>query len=175
MRIPFEEGPYFLFKNSFPIIAKNFLQTLTLFYSYDWIKDKVYFNINLQLSVFNRYSEMPYFPIKMVNAFISTYLATIISYPMAVVTKEMVLNIYYNYYRLIYGLNQKMVYVLMMEIIDLLQVTFGKNNKYSRYARNYNNYFPGMLKNYASRTFPSMFCAVWLADSFGCFSYWNID
>lgn len=41
MRIPFEEGPYFLFKNSFPIIAKNFLQTLTLFYSYDWIKDKV--------------------------------------------------------------------------------------------------------------------------------------
>lgn len=37
---------------------------------------------------------MPYFPIKFVNAFISTYLATILSYPMAVVTKEMVLNIY---------------------------------------------------------------------------------
>lgn len=41
LRIPFEEGPYYLFKNSFPIFGRNFLQTLTLFYSFDWMKDKV--------------------------------------------------------------------------------------------------------------------------------------
>jgi solute carrier family 25 oxoglutarate transporter 11 len=40
-RIPFEEGPYYLFKNTFPFIARNFFQTLTLFYSYDWLKDKL--------------------------------------------------------------------------------------------------------------------------------------
>jgi hypothetical protein len=39
-RIPFEEGPYYLFRNSFPFVARNFIQTLTMFYSYDWLKDK---------------------------------------------------------------------------------------------------------------------------------------
>jgi len=40
-RIPFEEGPYFLFKNCFPFLMRNFFQTGTLFYSYDWLKDKL--------------------------------------------------------------------------------------------------------------------------------------
>jgi len=43
VRIPFEEGPYFLFKNSFPLIMRNFMQTLTLFYTYDFLKDKLSF------------------------------------------------------------------------------------------------------------------------------------
>jgi solute carrier family 25 oxoglutarate transporter 11 len=41
MRIPFEEGPYYLFKNTFPIIMRNFMSTFTLFYMYDWLKDKM--------------------------------------------------------------------------------------------------------------------------------------
>lgn len=54
--------------------------------------------------------------------------------------------------------------------------TSGKGGlEWTRYARFLNNYYPGMLKNYASRTFPMMFSAVWLADSFGVFSYWNVD
>ncbi len=40
-RIPFEEGPYFLFKNCFPLLMKNFFQTLTLMYTYDYLKDKL--------------------------------------------------------------------------------------------------------------------------------------
>lgn len=40
VRIPFEEGPYFLFKNSFPLILRNFFQTYTLFFAYDFLVDK---------------------------------------------------------------------------------------------------------------------------------------
>lgn len=43
VRIPFEEGPYFLLKNSAPMIIRNFFQTLTLFYMYDFLKDKASF------------------------------------------------------------------------------------------------------------------------------------
>lgn len=39
-RIPFEEGPYYLFKNSAPIYVKNFLSSLTMFYLFDFLKDK---------------------------------------------------------------------------------------------------------------------------------------
>lgn len=38
--IPFQEGPYFLFKNTFPFMARNFFQTATAFYAYDYLKDK---------------------------------------------------------------------------------------------------------------------------------------
>jgi solute carrier family 25 oxoglutarate transporter 11 len=40
-RIPFEEGTYYLFKNTFPFIARNFFQTLTMLFAYDYLKDKL--------------------------------------------------------------------------------------------------------------------------------------
>lgn len=46
---------------------------------------------------------------------------------------------------------------------------------YFRYGRNLNNYFPGMLRNYASRHFLPMFITLWSADSLGLFAYWKID
>lgn len=39
-RIPFEEGPYYLFKNCFPFLMRNFFQTATMYYTYDFLKDK---------------------------------------------------------------------------------------------------------------------------------------
>jgi hypothetical protein len=81
-RIPFEEGPYWLFKNSFPIFLKNFFGTLTLFFTFDFLKDK--------LSFMWRVSEIPYFPVKIFMLTFSTYFACIFSYPWAVTIKEMV-------------------------------------------------------------------------------------
>lgn len=70
-----------MFKNSFPLYARNFLQTLTLLFTFDFLKDKT--------SFIWRVGEVPYFPCKVAIAGISTYLALIFSYPMYV-TREMV-------------------------------------------------------------------------------------
>ena len=75
-RIPFEEGPYYLFKNTFPIYFRNFIQTLTLFYSFDFLKDKV--------SWAWRVGDMSYVPCRFVIAGFSAYLACVFSYPWAV-------------------------------------------------------------------------------------------
>lgn len=82
-RIPFEEGiklsfyqilgPYFLFKNSFPIFGRNIMQTFTLFYTFDFVKDKT--------NLLWREVGIPYYPCKLVNAALSTYFAMVFSYP----------------------------------------------------------------------------------------------
>ncbi|CAD8135376.1 unnamed protein product [Paramecium octaurelia] len=148
-RIPFEEGPYYFFKNSFPLFARNFFQTLTLLYSFDWMKDK--------LSVFTRVAEIPYFPVKVLNCFLSTYLAILTSYSLSQVTREMV------------ELWPKPNGVCPYD------GNYRKAATHIWYARNLNNYFPGMLRNYASRQFLPMFVTLWWADSFGLFTYWKID
>lgn len=74
-------GPYYLFKNSFPLFGRNFFQTLTLFYTFDFLKDKT--------SFLWRVADVPYWPCKVFNALLSTYLAVIFSYPFYA-TREMV-------------------------------------------------------------------------------------
>ncbi len=83
-RIPFEEGPYYLFKNAFPIIFRNFLSTFTLFYTYDWLKDK--------LSWMWRANEVPYQPVAYVCGAFATYLAAVFTYPFYHVSREMVFD-----------------------------------------------------------------------------------
>lgn len=46
-RIPFEEGPYYFYKNSFPFLMRNAVQTLTLFYTYEFCKDKLSFTYRI--------------------------------------------------------------------------------------------------------------------------------
>jgi len=53
-RIPFEEGPYFLFKNSSPIFLKNFLGTYTIFYTFDFIKDKASWMWRVLIIIFSK-------------------------------------------------------------------------------------------------------------------------
>lgn len=43
MRIPFEEGPSYLFKGAFPIIARDFMFYSFFFATYSWIKNKLFF------------------------------------------------------------------------------------------------------------------------------------
>lgn len=49
------------------------MQTATLFYTFDFVKDKS--------SILCRVAEIPYFPVKIFNALLSTYLAMVFSYP----------------------------------------------------------------------------------------------
>lgn len=72
-RIPVEEGPYYLYKNTFPLFAKHILGPFTLFYTYDWLLDKTSWS--------HRIGDMPQLPVKMILAAFSTYLAAVFTYP----------------------------------------------------------------------------------------------
>ena len=78
-RIPFEEGPYYLFKNTFPLFVKHTLGPFTAFYSYDWLIDK--------LSIAWRVGNMPVLPVVCFSALLSTYLAAAFTYPFAVASR----------------------------------------------------------------------------------------
>jgi len=81
-RIPFEEGPYWLYKNSFPFFARNFFQTLTMFYMYDFLRDKMSFAW--------RVGDVPFLPCKIFLASLTSWFACVFSYPWAVTIRNMV-------------------------------------------------------------------------------------
>mmetsp|Transcript_8349 Transcript_8349/g.7413 ORF Transcript_8349/g.7413 Transcript_8349/m.7413 type:complete len:227 (+) Transcript_8349:414-1094(+) len=150
-RIPFEEGPYFLFKNSFPLYGRNFFQTLTLFYTYDWLKDKFG-------GVTYRIGDFPYKLFKFMNVAFSSWLACIISFPIAHTCREMVdfwpkpkdgnSPFHGNYRR---------AFVWML------------------YQDQLGNIWPGFMNQYFYRTFPTMFITLWIADTLGMFTYHRKD
>lgn len=81
-RIPFEEGPYYLFKGTFPLYVKHIIGPFTAFFCYDFMIDKV--------SVLWRATNMPVAPLVGACALFGTYLAAAFTYPFAVTVREMV-------------------------------------------------------------------------------------
>lgn len=81
-RIPFEEGPYYLFKNSWPLFGKHFLAPFTYFLTFDWVIDK--------FSIMWRISDVPRWSLAAIAAAFSVTLASFMTYPISNVSKEMV-------------------------------------------------------------------------------------
>lgn len=81
-RIPFEEGPYYLFKGTFPHYIKHAVGPFIMLFVYDWSIDK--------LSVLWRIASMPVLPIVTFTALFSTYLGALVTYPFAVKAREYV-------------------------------------------------------------------------------------
>lgn len=81
-RIPFEEGPYYLFKNTFPLFIKHTIGPFTAFYCYDWMIDK--------MSVLWRVASMPVLPCVITSAIFGTYLGAAFAYPFCHTSREMV-------------------------------------------------------------------------------------
>lgn len=81
-RIPFEEGPYYLFKNTFPLYIKHIIGPFTAFFCFDFLIDKV--------SVLWRTTNMPVLPLILSCALFGTYLGAVFTYPFAVTAREMV-------------------------------------------------------------------------------------
>lgn len=81
-RIPFEEGPYYLFKNTFPLYVKHIFGPFTAFFCFDFLIDKV--------SVLWRTTNMPVLPLVLSCALFGTYLGAVFTYPFAVTAREMV-------------------------------------------------------------------------------------
>jgi hypothetical protein len=74
-RIPFEEGPYYLFKNAFPLYVKHIFGPFSSFLIYDWLIDKV--------SLLWRTTNMPVLPLQILCAAFGTYMAAVFTYPFA--------------------------------------------------------------------------------------------
>ena len=148
-RIPFEEGPYYLFKNSFPLYAKHILGPFTSFFSYDWLVDK--------LSVIWRTTDTPIWPVKLCCATIASYLATVFTYPFVFAVKDMV------------DLWPK------KDGIDPFKGNYRSAASWLWYGPSWNIGFPGLFKRYFWHYFPLHLTTIMLADQFGMFSYWRID
>ena len=104
-------------------------------------------------------SEIPYIYIKAVNCFLATSMAIAFSYPFGNTSKEMV------------DLWPKKSASAPHPFLN----NYRDAASHIWYTNFLNNYYPGMLKNYASRSFLSLYATLWVADSFGIFSYWKID
>jgi len=150
-RIPFEEGPYFLFKNCFPFLMRNFFQTSTLFFMYDWLKDKFG-------GVTYRMSDFPYALTKSIIAFFSVYFACVFSYPWAVTIREMV-----------------DLWPKEKGGVCTFQGNYRKAAVWLWYHDFGSNYFPGFMNNYFWRQAPWMLTSLWIADKLGMFTYWSHD
>lgn len=150
-RIPFEEGPYFLFKNSFPFMMRNFFQTLTMFYTYDWLKDKFG-------AATYRISDFPLPIVKTLISGLSIYLACAFSYPFAVTIREMV-----------------EFWPKEKNGVCTWQGNYRRAAVWLWYHDFGSNYFPGFMNNYFFRNFPWMFLTLWVGDRMGMFNYWQHD
>lgn len=104
-----------------------------------------------------QFGGIPYFPLKLFNATFSSFLAAAISYPFAVKTRELV--------ELWPKLNGQCRF----------EGNYRKAMVWLYYSDFYGSLFSGFYKNYFWNVFPSLFITVWLADSFGIFTYWYMD
>lgn len=120
-----------------------------MFYSFDFIKDKS--------SWMWRVGDVPYWPCKVANAAFCSYLACVFSYPFAVTAQHMV-----DFFPKPNG-------------VDVFQGNYRKAAVWLWYHENASNYFPGFFRTYFYRQFPWMFSTLYLGDSLGIFSYWQID
>lgn len=121
-RIPFEEGPYYLFKNTFPFFMKHSLGPFTAFYCYDWMIDKC--------SILWRVAGMPVLPVVLFCASFGTYLGAVFSYPFAHTSREMV-----DFWPKKNG-------------IDPFGGNYRKASVYIAMSQNILAFYPGFFKNY---------------------------
>lgn len=147
-RIPFEEGPYYLFRNTFPLYAKHIFAPFTAFYSYDWLVDK--------LSVIWRTSNTPAMPVKVFCAGLASYLGAAFSHPFVCTVKDM-------------------VDLWPKKGLDLWKGNYRKAMVTLWYGPTMNIGFAGLFKRYFWHIFPLYFTSILLADQMGMFSYWRVD
>lgn len=148
-RIPFEEGPYYLVKNSLPLYIKHTLGPFTSFYTYDWLVDK--------LSVIWRTSNTPMFPVKLFCATLASYLGTVFVYPFA------------------FGARHMVDFWPKKDGVDPFKGNYRKAITWLWYGPTWNIGFAGLFKKYFWHAFPLHLASILLADKFGMFSYWRID
>lgn len=148
-RIPFEEGPHYLFRNSFPLFIKHSMGPFTLFFCYDLTIDK--------LSVLWRVATFPVLPVILFTCIFSTYLAAAFTYPFAYSVREMV-----DFWPKKNG-------------IDPFKGNYRLASTYVWFSQTLIGFYPGFFKNYFWHIAPQWFVTCLLAEKLGIFKYWRMD
>jgi len=148
LRIPFEEGPYYLFKGGFPLAVHSFFFWTSYFTFYTFAKNKFFF-----LWV---YDDFPYEFIKLGMMSVCFMGAAAIAYP-AYFTREMV-DIWPKERggHCSWDNNYRKAFSWMIDNIEMLYV----------------NYLPGFW-TWFRRHGATYFVALWMADTVGMFSNCN--
>lgn len=148
LRIPFEEGPSYLFKGGFPIWSSQFVFWTTVCTFYSFIKNKFFF-----LWV---YQDFSYDYIKAGNLAISFFAASFLAYPLYFVREMVDIWPKERGGHCTWNNNYRQCAKWMLENMDML---------YFNYLSGYTRWF----KRYGI----SYIIALWLADNYGMFSNCN--
>lgn len=147
-RIPFEEGPAYLFRSALPTVVYNFVLTATLFGTYEFWLD--FFNpLHVQM-------DHAQFPIKFASTAFSVFLGTVAAYPFNIpvrATAELVP----------YQLGGGSINYSYTQAMHRLMVVYRHTAKYAGYG------------NYIMRTGPGLFVTLWVAEWMGIFKNWQTD
>lgn len=130
-RIPFEEGPYYLFKNTFPLFIKHSIGPFSAFFLYDFLIDK--------LSVLWRNTNVPVLPLIFLSATVGTYFGACFTYPFAHTVREMV------------------DFWPRKDGVDPFNGNYRKASIYMWLHQNILGYYPGFFKNYFWHIAPQYF------------------
>jgi len=148
-RIPFEEGPYYLFKNTYPLFMKHTLGFFTLFLTFDWLIDK--------FSVMWRISDVPRYLLAAIAAGFSATLTSVFIYPFSNTTREMV---------------EKWP---KKDGVCPYDGSYRKALHYLWYSDFWNTAWPGMFKNFYWHHAPQWFITLLFSYKLGIFNYWRVD
>lgn len=148
LRIPFEEGPYYLFKGGFPHVASQWVFWTGYFTLYSWAKNKFFFLWT--------YNEFSYSYIKFFMSGIAFLIASATAYPFYF-TREMV-DIWPKERggHCTWNNNYRNCAKWMIENMDMM----------------YYNYLSGYWR-WVRRYGASYFIGLWVADNLGMFSNCN--
>jgi len=127
LRIPIEEGPYYLFRGGFPIVMNQFLFWTTYCTLFTWFKNKFHF--------LWMYQDFSYNWIKLLNLGFSFGVASAVAYP-AYFTREMVdLWPKERGGHCTWNNNYRLCFRWMVDNMDLIGINFMKN--YWQWVRRY--------------------------------------
>lgn len=145
VRIPFEEGPSYLFKGGTPIIARDFMFYSFFFATYAWLKNKMFF--------FWVYNDFSYEYCKTIMMTISWFSACFVSYPCFFAREMVDLWPKERGGHCTWKNNYKVAISWMFENTDILFTNF------------WGNYMTFMAKKGVP-----IFISFWIADNMGMFT-----
>lgn len=145
LRIPVEEGPYYLFKGGFPIAMHSFMFWSGFLTMYSWLKNKAYY-----MWVYNDFG---YNYIKTLLLGFSFFFSAMLAYP-AYYTREMVdLWPKERGGHCTFNNNYRVCFRWMLDSLEML----------------YFNFMPGFWMHFLRQGMPTLI-ALWIADNVGMFS-----
>lgn len=144
LRLPFEEGPAFLFKNSIPTMAGTFVESLVLFFATDYFFD---------WSRFAHFeSGIPFAPMKAASISMAVLLSALASYPFKVTARNVI--------EFFPGVGEKYSFQYRKGLLDVIVS--------ARYSMNYHG-----LARYLWTRGPRLFVLLWVAEWLGMFRSWR--